>query len=116
MQMRALTAKSLSAAAAVAALVLGSAAPAARAESAVAACQVTTYYADARMTIMVGTTSTCPATPEDGERRRKHAEPELFETSDPRPGASLPAGTLPCEFQADCLTTAAASPESSDTH
>ncbi|HYS12946.1 MAG TPA: hypothetical protein VEN28_06520 [Burkholderiaceae bacterium] len=104
--MNALAARGIHAAAVALALAFGTAAHAA---SAVAACRVTTYYADAEMTIKVGTTTTCPGSRENG-RMVKVTDIDVFEAGSVRREPSLPAGTLPCEFQADCKPTSVEAP------
>jgi len=107
MRMNALATKGIHAAALALALAFGTAAHAA---SAVAACRVTTYYADAEMTIKVGSTTTCPASREQNGRMMKVSDIDVFEAGSVRREPSLPAGTLPCEFQADCKPTSVEAP------
>ena len=109
MQINVVETRAFSAAAAALALAFGLVSPAVRADSGVAACRVTTYYADASMTIKVGTASTCP-TPRDQNGSVKSANVDVFESGTARREPSLPPGALPCEFQADCKPLLVAAP------
>jgi hypothetical protein len=92
-------------------LAFGMVAPAAQAATAIAACRVTTYYADAKMTTKVGTTSTCPGSSEqNGRPTTTVSQLEVFEGGNVRREPSLPAGSLPCEFQADCKPSVVEAP------
>jgi hypothetical protein len=90
--------------AAAVALALSAAAPAARAVTADPSCRVTTYYANADKTIPVGSASTCPGSKGETGSKSGFVDVELIAIINGRKQLSLPAGSLTCEYQADCIS------------
>lgn len=67
---------------------------------AVPTCRIITYFATAKKEDPVGTWSNCPGMKGLVGRRTRYFEVSVEALPQPRP----PVGTLPCEFQKDCVT------------
>lgn len=64
-------------------------------------CRIITYFADAQKQQSVGTWSNCPGMKGLVGRSTPYREVSIEDLPQPRP----PSGTLPCEFQKDCVTS-----------
>jgi hypothetical protein len=90
--------------AAALAIAIGLAAPAASALPVNATCRITTYYADASMTTVVGTYSTCPGSRGLSGRRTRFFEIDEVQIGTgprPKPPGNSP---FPCDLQEHCVT------------